>query len=141
MIIRVNLNRVMNYNMFMNRVLILGGGVGGLVAANELKTRLGDRVDVTLVDRKKVFEFAPSFIWLSFNERRPEHISKELALLKRKGIHVINDTVTKIDVGNRRVNTEYNEFEYDYDYLIIALGADYAYDIVKDFSYAHHNYS
>ncbi len=123
----------------MDRVLVLGGGVGGLVVSNELKARLGDRVDLTLVDRKRVFEFAPSFIWLSFGERRPEHISKELSLLKSKGIQVINDAVTKIDVSNRRVKTEYNEFEYDY--LIIALGADYSYDIVKDFSYAHHNYT
>jgi sulfide:quinone oxidoreductase len=64
----------------MNRVLVLGGGVGGLVVANELKDKLGDKVNVTLVDRKKAFEFAPSFIWLSFNERKPEQISKELSL-------------------------------------------------------------
>ena len=123
----------------MNRVLILGGGVGGLVVANELKNKLGDKVNVTLVDRKKAFEFAPSFIWLSFNERKPEQISKELSLLKHKGIDVVNDVVTNIDISNRRVKTEYNEFEYDY--LVIALGLDYSYDIIRDFSYAHHNYS
>ncbi len=123
----------------MSRVLILGGGVGGLVAANELKDKLGDEADVTLIDKKGRFEFAPSFLWLSLGKRRPEQISKDLSLLKSKGIEVVNDTVVSIDTSSKSVRTEYKAFQYDY--LIIALGLDYSYDLVKDFSYAYHNYS
>ncbi len=94
-------------------MLILGGGVGGLVAANELKDKLGDKVDVTLIDKKSRFEFAPLFLWLLLGKRKPEQISKDLSLLKSKGIEVVNDTIVSIDTSSKRVKTEYNEFQYD----------------------------
>ncbi|MEM3186428.1 MAG: NAD(P)-binding protein [Conexivisphaerales archaeon] len=40
-----------------NQILILGGGVGGLVASNELADRLGDNASVTLIERKRGFSF------------------------------------------------------------------------------------
>jgi len=135
----VKLNNLKTVILVMNKVLVLGGGVGGLVVANEIKDKLKDNIEVTLIDKKKRFEFAPSFIWVSFNERKPEEISKDLSLLKKKGINVINDTILMIDLNNKTVKTINDKF--DYDYLVIALGLDYSYDIVKDFTYAYHNYN
>ena len=50
-------------------VLILGGGVGGLVAANELRKALPDEHRVVLVEREASFAFAPSFLWLMTGDR------------------------------------------------------------------------
>ena len=44
------------------RVVIVGGGVGGLACAQRLARRDGD-VQVTLIDRRLRHDFAPSFLW------------------------------------------------------------------------------
>ena len=69
--------------------MILGGGVGGLVAANELHRRLGREHQVVLVDRDKYHIFWPSRLWLQVGLREPHNITRELALLEKKGIRVI----------------------------------------------------
>ena len=47
------------------RILILGGGVGGQVVANELRRRLSPEHRVTLIDRTTRHAFAPSFLWVN----------------------------------------------------------------------------
>jgi sulfide:quinone oxidoreductase len=121
------------------QVLVLGGGVGGLVASNLLKKNLGSKANVTLIERKKTFQFPPSYPWLMLGMRQPEQIEKSLAPLKDKGIDVVNDEVLSIDVGNKLVKTTNGGFLYDY--LIIALGAEYAPDSIPGFrEHAHHIY-
>ncbi len=44
-------------------ILVLGGGAGGLVTSNVLTDKLGNRATVRLVERKKQFEFPPSYSW------------------------------------------------------------------------------
>ena len=48
------------------RILILGGGVGGVVAADELRRRLKGEgaAQITVVDRNLQQSFAPSFLWV-----------------------------------------------------------------------------
>src|SRR5450759_5703680 len=89
--------------MARNAVVILGGGVGGLVVANLLQDRLGKQAQVTVVDRKKVFQFPPSYPWVMIGERGPEQVQRPLALLKKKGIRVVGGEVSKIDLENRSV--------------------------------------
>ncbi|HZW57467.1 MAG TPA: hypothetical protein VFF30_14360 [Nitrososphaerales archaeon] len=45
-------------------VLVLGGGIGGLVPSNSLRKELGAPVKVTLIERKKNFQFPHSYPWL-----------------------------------------------------------------------------
>jgi sulfide:quinone oxidoreductase len=59
-------------------VLILGGGVGGVVAANALRKRLHRRHRILLVDREPIFTLAASFLWLMNGSRKPEHTSRPL---------------------------------------------------------------
>lgn len=103
-------------------VLILGGGVGGLVAANELRRKLHREHRIVLVDRKTQHVFAPSFLWLMLGWRDPSRISQDLSLLKRKGIKYVNAEVLEIDLGKRLVKT--SDQDLSYDYLIVALGAE-----------------
>src|SRR3972149_5728475 len=121
-------------------VLILGGGVGGLVASNILKEKLGDQATVRLVERKRQFQFPPSYPWLMLGQRKPEQVQKDLGLLKKKGIEVVNDEVESIDIDGKVVKGKEND-DLSYDYLIIALGAEYAPDAIPGFKeHAHHIY-
>ena len=122
-----------------NQILILGGGVGGLVASNVLAERLGDRAKVTLVERKDKFQFPPSYPWLMLGMRGPEQVQRDLSVLRRKGIRVANEEVVSIDVGKRSVGTKSGEFSYDY--LVVSLGAEYApHTIPGLLEHAHHIY-
>ena len=122
------------------QVLILGGGVGGLVASNSVKKGLGGKGEVTLIERKMTFQFPPSYPWLMLGMRKPEQTEKSLSPLGRKGIKVVNDEVLSIDVSGKAVKSRNGE--YPFDYLVIALGADYAPDSIPGFrENAHHIYS
>ena len=120
-------------------VVVLGGGVGGLVASNVLKEKLGNRAAVKLVERKRHFQFPPSYPWLMLGSRKPEQVSRDLSLLKKKGIEVENDEVVSIDVEKKSVNTR--DSRVAYDYLIVSLGAEYAPESIPGFlEHAHHIY-
>lgn len=103
-------------------VVILGGGVGGLVASNVLRKKLGREHRVVLVDKMMQHVFAPSFTWVMLGWRDPPGISRELAPLTKKGIEYVNAEVTEIDPAKKVVNTSSGDFGYDY--LIVALGAE-----------------
>ncbi len=103
-------------------VVILGGGVGGLVAANMLREKLGREHRVVLVDKMMDHVFAPSFTWVMLGWRDPIQISQGLGRLTKKGIEFVNAEVMEIDPAKRVVNTSAGDFGYDY--LIVALGAE-----------------
>lgn len=103
-------------------VLILGGGVGGLVAANDLRKALPETHRVTLVDRRPDFVFAPSLLWLMTGGRTLENISRPLARLERKGIEVIAGEIERIDPERREAVVAGRPLAADH--LVIALGAD-----------------
>src|SRR5574341_1025266 len=105
-------------------ILILGGGVGGLVAANELRRLLSSEHRVVLVEKNARHAFAPSFLWLMTGDRRPEQISRDVRALVRSGVEVIIAEAQAIDLTNRRVQTSAQALSYDY--LIVALGAELA---------------
>ena len=121
------------------QVVILGGGVGGLVAASQLKARVKDKVSVTLIDRKKFFEFPPSFPWLVMGARKPDEVRRELAPLEKKGVRIRREEVVGLDLPGKVVRTASEPLPYDY--LVIALGTEYAPETVPGFSeHAHHMY-
>lgn len=70
-------------------VLVLGGGVGGLVAAHELRRHLPAPHRVVLVERSATHLFAPSLLWLMIGVRKAEDIRRPLAPLAQQGIEVV----------------------------------------------------
>jgi sulfide:quinone oxidoreductase len=105
-------------------VLILGGGVGGVVAANRLRKRLARQHRVVLVDREPSFTLAASFLWVMTGDRRPEQISRPLARLERKGIEVVRGEVERIDPERREAVVDGRSLAADH--LVVALGAEFA---------------
>src|SRR3989344_6349469 len=106
----------------MQTIIILGGGMGGLVAANELKKKSGKKARVILIDKNPNHIYAPSFLWLMLGKRQAEKIQKPLSLLKRKGIEFINEEIIKINPESKLVKTQNQNLQYDY--LIVSLGAE-----------------
>lgn len=109
-------------------VVVLGGGVGGLVAATQLRKRLSREHRVVLVDRTGVHQFAPSFLWLMTRARKSDRVTRPLSRLERKGIEVVVAEAHRIDTQARRVQTTKGEFGYDH--LVVSLGAELTPDTV-----------
>lgn len=118
-------------------VVVLGGGIGGLVAANKLRKQLTSEHQVILVDRKTRHEYNPSFLWVLTGKREISNICKDFQLLEKKGIQYINAEVQNIDVKNKQVKTSLKNISYDF--LVIALGAELAPGTVPGLSESGHN--
>jgi sulfide:quinone oxidoreductase len=115
-------------------ILVLGGGVGGVVTAVEVRRRLPKRHRVILVDREERHVFAPSLLWLMTGSRSADMISRPLDRLARKGIEVVQGSITDIDPATRRVAVDGRDIEADH--LVVALGADWAPEAVPGLSEA-----
>ncbi|MGH3119372.1 MAG: NAD(P)/FAD-dependent oxidoreductase, partial [Gaiellales bacterium] len=116
----------MTQRAFSKTVLVLGGGTGGLVAAHRLRRMLAREHRVVLVDRSPQYSFAPSYTWVMLGKRDARRISRDLRSLSKKGIEFVLGEVEKIDASNKRVVVAGREMTYDY--LIVALGAQYSSD-------------
>ncbi len=103
-------------------VLILGGGSGGLVAANKIKKLLGNQVEVTLIDRSEYHYFLPGLPWVALGMRELDDIRRPLSRLEKKGVNYVQAEIQAIDPEAKKVTTTKGEFGYDY--LIVSLGAE-----------------
>lgn len=124
--------------MSQKTIVVLGGGVGGLIAANELRRRLGERHRVLLVEKNPRHVFAPSLLWLMTGDRRPEQVSRELANLVPPGVELVLAEARTIELAARKVIT--SALTLHYDYLIIALGAELAPETIPDLAEAAHTF-
>jgi sulfide:quinone oxidoreductase len=103
-------------------VLVLGGGVGGLVTANELRRRLDPADRVVVVERELRHLFQPSLLWLMVGRRRRDQIERRLSELLDPGVELVEAEVTSIDPAARRVETTTGVLVGDA--LVVALGAE-----------------
>ena len=62
----------------MKQILILGGGIGGLVAANKLHKKLGKEHEIILIDKNDKHIYAPSFLWVMEGKRNAEKYKNRL---------------------------------------------------------------
>ena len=126
----------------MAKVLILGGGFGGVVAAERLAEQLGDEHQITLVSRSRQFVFYPALVRLAFGKAEPADVSFDLrhTLLNRR-INFIEAEVAYIDPFERNVTIAHGQVEgkLPYDYLVFALGRRLATERITGFyEHAHH---
>jgi sulfide:quinone oxidoreductase len=126
----------------MAKVLILGGGFGGVVAAERLAEQLGDEHQITLVSRSRNFVFYPALVRLAFGKCEKKDVSFDLrhTMLNRR-VNFVEAEVAHINPFERKVNIAHGEVEgkLPYDYLIFALGRRLATERITGFyEHAHH---
>ena len=126
-------------------VVILGGGVGGLVAATALRKALTKPDRVVLVDREHDHLFAPSLLWLMTGQRTARQITRPLDRLTRKGIEVVHGEIETIDAGSQRIRiarplADGGAVTVEGDYLVVSLGAELAPETIPGLAEAGHNF-
>ena len=114
----------------MARVLIIGGGFGGVVAAESLAQRLGPEHQITLVSRHREFTFFPALVRLAFGRCALEDVFYDLerAMLSRR-VEFVQAEVFSLDPTLHAVIAarEGREVRLPYDYLVLAGGASVNY--------------
>jgi sulfide:quinone oxidoreductase len=102
--------------------VILGGGFGGLAAANALRRLAPKDHGIVLVDRAPRFYVGAGKTWIMLGERTFEQISQARTSLLDAGVRFAQADVLAIDAASRKVVTSGETLAWDY--LVIALGAD-----------------
>lgn len=103
------------------KIVVLGGGFGGLETAFYLRFRLGDRVSITLVSDKDYFLFKPNTIYIPFG-MDPERLKVSLERpARRMGLDFVRTAAREIDPAQGRVYADGRVLPYDY--LVVATGA------------------
>lgn len=123
----------------MANILILGGGFGGVVAAEWLAMHLDDEHQITLVSRDRQFVFYPALVRLAFGKCEPPDVSIDLRkTMLRRRVNFITAEVARINPDDRKVIIAHGQVEgaLTYDYLIYALGRRLASSLVPGF-YEH----
>ena len=114
------------------KIVILGGGCGGVVAATHLGRKLGADHDVILIDRRADHLFMPAFLFIMIGERQPRDISRNLKLLEKRHVKVIQSEIFGIDPARQEVLLQHEKVNYDY--LIVSLGLQTRPDLVPGFA-------
>jgi NADH:ubiquinone reductase (H+-translocating) len=110
------------------RIVVLGGGFGGVYAAIHLeKVFRGNRdVEITLISRDNFFLFTPMLHEVAASDIDITHIVSPLRTLLRRTTVLVGD-VEALDLGERRVSVahgfERHQHHVHYDQLVIALGS------------------
>jgi sulfide:quinone oxidoreductase len=130
----------------MNRIVIVGGGVGGTLVANLLVKKLRRRLDrgeatITVVDASGQHTYQPGFMYIAMGGERAANLRRpERSLLDRRVTLVVGE-VTRVDEGSRLVQLASGE-AIAYDQLVLAPGARIVPEEIPFFDEeAHHFYT
>jgi sulfide:quinone oxidoreductase len=130
----------------MQRILILGGGVGGTLTANLLAKKLRRQIErgeaeVTVVDLTGTHTYQPGFMYIAMGGERAEKLQRpERSLLDSK-VQLVVGEIVGIDESTRTVELS-DGLELAYDQLVVATGSRIVPEEIPHFAEeAHHFYS
>jgi len=109
------------------RIVVLGGGVGGTLAANLLSKELGRDASITVVDPTGMHVYQPGFLYLALGDANGRWLSRDERTLLRGDVDLVIDAATSVDADAQAVHLERGG-SLPYDYLILATGARLAPD-------------
>jgi sulfide:quinone oxidoreductase len=130
----------------MQRVVILGGGVGGTLTANLVARKLKSRIakgeaKVTVVDLTGKHLYQPGYMYIAMGNERKEKLERPERKLLDGNVDLVVDSVEKIDVEGSRVELGSGEALH-YDQLVIATGSRIVPEAIEHFDKeAHHFYT
>jgi sulfide:quinone oxidoreductase len=105
-----------------NDILVLGGGVGGTIAANLIAKEVGDSARITLVDSTGIHVYQPGFLYVAVGHQNPSALKREEAHLLRREIKLVVDCATLVDPAAQKVVLKSGR-TLRYDELVLATGS------------------
>jgi sulfide:quinone oxidoreductase len=111
--------------------IVLGGGFGGLAAAHRLRQRLGERADVTLIDRRGTFMLGLRILWTLVGQATRAEGTRSHEVLAAKGIRYLRDEAVRLDLDRRQVVTRGGTLGYEA--LVVAIGAELRPDLIPGY--------
>ena len=108
------------------KIVVLGAGFGGLELSTVLSDAIGERLDLTLIDKNDSFVFGYSKLDVMFGRKTSDSVRHAYRNIVKPGVRFRQEAITAIDPVARRVTTDGGT--YDADVLVVALGADYDLD-------------
>lgn len=102
--------------------VILGGGFGGISAANSLRRLLASEHEIVVIDESPRFHVGAGKTWIMLGERQYEEVSQSRAALLAPGVRFVEAKVQRIGLSDRTVSLPSGSLNWDF--LVIALGAD-----------------
>ena len=111
------------------RVVVLGGGVGGTLAANLLSKELGRDAHVTVVDPTGMHVYQPGFLYVALGQANGRWLARDERTLLRRDVELAVETAERIDSTEGVVQLARGG-SLPFDYLVIATGARLVYDTV-----------
>jgi sulfide:quinone oxidoreductase len=108
----------------MKKLVVLGAGTAGTMVANRLVHTLEmDEWQITLVDQDPVHYYQPGFLFIPFGAYSKKDVVKSKQQFIPPHVKLIQSTIEMIEPDHNKVSLG-NGTVLDYDYLIIATGAD-----------------
>jgi sulfide:quinone oxidoreductase len=104
------------------RVVVLGGGVGGTLAANLLASELGRDARVSVVDPTGMHVYQPGFLYLALGQANGRWLARDERTLLRREVDLVVDAAAGIDPDAGEVRLAHGS-RLPYDYLVLATGA------------------
>jgi sulfide:quinone oxidoreductase len=129
-----------------NRVVILGGGVGGTLVANLLVRKLRYDIDrheasVTLVDEKGEHVYQPGFMYIAMGGERAERLVRPEGSLLDEEVQLQVGKAVRIDEAKSLIEMD-DGSQIGYDQLVIATGSRIVPEEIEHFNEeAHHFYN
>jgi sulfide:quinone oxidoreductase len=117
----------------MANIIVLGAGLGGTIAAYQLRDQLGTEHEVSVVGKGETFSFVPSNPWVAVGWRDRSSVEVDLVSVFRS--HNINfhpQGASRLHPTERRIELA-DGSSVSYDYLVIATGPDLAFDEIEGF--------
>lgn len=109
------------------KILIVGGGMGGTILANNLARRLqgelkSGKVRLTMLSASDKHMYQPGLLYLAFGRNTPDELYRDQASLLEPGINFAADPVEEFMLDQNRVKTKSGK-THDYDVIAIATGS------------------
>jgi sulfide:quinone oxidoreductase len=129
----------------MQRIVILGGGVGGTLAANLLARKLKGEIrrgeaTVTVVDDTGEHTYQPGFMYIAMGNQKPERLKRPERSLLDDEVELVVGRAVEIDPAARRVVLDHGQ-ELHYERLVLATGSRILPEEIEHFeTEAHHFY-
>ena len=122
------------------RIVVLGGGVGGTLAANLIAKELHADAKVTVVDGTGMHIYQPGFLYVALGQANALWLARDERTLLRKEVELVVDLATRIDPVAKTV-TLARSGALPYDYLVLATGSRLDRDAVPGYGDTHDFYS